>query len=112
MSESISQSSASSAPLISTISNDPDMAELISFFTDEMADRAETISNAARQNDIQQLRMLAHQLKGSATGYGFEPISKSAATLEQRIDTSLPDDITPIKQEIDELIDLCRRAAT
>lgn len=100
------------APLQSTHASDPAMAELIAFFVEEMADRVEVIRTAAEQNDLGKLRVVAHQLKGAGTGYGFEPISKSAAALEQSIDSVDHDgSIDDLSQQIDELIGLCRRAS-
>ena len=88
------------------------MAELVQFFVDEMNDRIGSIQDAATQNDLGQLRVVAHQLKGSGAGYGFEPISRSAAALEQMIDASDPaTDAGSMRDQVDELIDLCRRAS-
>lgn len=105
-------SSTAGAPLQSTLSSDPDMAELVQFFVDEMNDRIDAIQSAAQGNDLGQLRVVAHQLKGAGSGYGFEPITNSAASLEQLIDAA---DAAPeadqLRQQVDELIDLCRRAS-
>lgn len=100
------------APLRSVHASDPDMAELVAFFVEEMADRVEVIRNAATENDLGRLRVVAHQLKGAGTGYGFEPISRSAAALEQLIDSVDHDgSIDDLSQQVDELIGLCRRAS-
>ena len=105
------QSSATTAPLQSTLSSDPDMAELVEFFVDEMADRVATIRSAAEQNDLGQLRVVAHQLKGAGTGYGFEPITVSAGTLEQMIKEAGPAaETASFQSQIDDLISLCSRA--
>ena len=50
----------SSAPLVSTLASDPDMAELVQFFVDEIDDRINTIQATARTNDIVGLRTVAH----------------------------------------------------
>ena len=102
----------SAGPLQSTLSSDPDMAELVQFFVDEMNDRVDSIQSAAEANDLGQLRVVAHQLKGAGAGYGFEPITNSAASLEALIDASDPTaDAQQLRQQVDELIDLCRRAS-
>ena len=99
-------------PLRSTLSTDPDMVDLVRFFVLEMDDRVESINSAARRNDLGELRTLAHQLKGSATGYGFSPISTSAGVLEQLIDAADPSaEVASLRDQVDELIELCRRAA-
>lgn len=104
--------SAPDTPLVSTLANDPDMAELIEFFVTEINDRIDSIASASEQNDLGQLRTVAHQLKGAATGYGFAPISDSAANLEQLIDTSGPaTEVDHLREQVDELINLCQRVS-
>lgn len=99
-------------PLKSTLADDPDMAELVEFFVAEIGDRVQTISTAAQENNLNQLRTVAHQLKGAAAGYGFGPISESAGTLEQAIDAAGPAaHAENLRSQVDELIDLCRRAS-
>ena len=96
-------------PLKSTLANDPDMAELVQFFVEEMSDRLAFIQEASQENDFGKLRTVAHQLKGAATGYGFEPISQTAAELEALIDETQPTEQTDdLRQQVDALIDLCR----
>lgn len=101
-----------SVPLVSTLANDPDMVELVEFFVDEIDDRIATIQMTSQADDIAGLRTIAHQLKGAATGYGFEPISESAGELERLIDATDALEVTgAIQQQVDELIELCRRAS-
>lgn len=112
MSNTPSNESRPTEPLRSPLANDPDMVELVEFFVEEMASRVESINNAARTNDLGQLRTVAHQLKGSAAGYGFTPISSCAATLEKLIDQSGPaTEVQSLREQVDELIDLCRRVS-
>lgn len=102
----------SSTPLVSTLSSDPDMAELVQFFVKEIDERITTIQTASQSNDIIGLRTVAHQLKGAGTGYGFEPISQTAGELERLIDETEALEVTSdIQRQVDELIDLCRRAS-
>lgn len=102
----------STGPLVSTLASDPDMAELVQFFVDEIDDRITTIQTTAQGNDIAGLRTVAHQLKGAAGGYGFEPISHTAGELERLIDVTEPPEVTQaIQEQVNELIDLCQRAS-
>lgn len=99
-------------PLVSTLADDPDMAELVQFFVEEIDDRIKTIQTTSQANDLAGLRTVAHQLKGAATGYGFEPISQTAGELERLIDAAEPSEVTQaIQQRVDELINLCQRAS-
>lgn len=100
------------APLVSTLAGDPDMVELVQFFVDEIDVRVQSIRKYTRGNDIVGLRTIAHQLKGAAAGYGFEPISQTAGQLEHIIDATNALEITQdIQQQVDQLIGLCQRAA-
>ena len=104
--------SPTTGPLVSTLASDPDMAELVQFFVEEIGERIETIQTTAQTNDIAGLRTVAHQLKGAATGYGFEPISQTASELERLIDVTEPPTVTQdILQQVDDLIALCKRAS-
>jgi len=104
--------SQSSGPLHSTLSSDPDMAELVQFFVEEMSERIGVIQTATQANDVSQLRTVAHQLKGAGAGYGFEPISRVAGELEKLIITTGESaTVASFRSQVDELIDLCRRAS-
>ena len=104
--------SSPSAPLVSTLADDPDMVDLVQFFVEEIDERVNTILTTSRANDIIGLRTIAHQLKGAGTGYGFEPISRTAGELERLIDETEALEVTDvIQQQVDDLIDLCRRAS-
>ena len=114
MSQSVPDSDHTPAdsPLVSTLARDPEMAELVQFFVDEIDDRIDTIQTKAQSKDIAGLRTIAHQLKGAGTGYGFEPISQTAGELERLIDVTEPPTVTEaIQQQVDALIELCRRAS-
>ena len=88
------------------------MAELVQFFVDEIDERVTTIQTTAQTNDIAGLRTVAHQLKGAAGGYGFDPISQTAGELERLIDVTEPPEVTQaIQEQVNELIDLCQRAS-
>ena len=103
---------SSNTPLISTLADDPDMVELVRFFVEEIDERVNTILTTSQANDIIGLRTIAHQLKGAGTGYGFEPISQMAGELERLIDETEALEVTDaIQQQVDDLIDLCRRAS-
>ena len=99
-------------PLKSTLASDPDMAELVQFFVEEMSGRLEFIQNASEENDFGKLRTVAYQLKGAGTGYGFEPISRAAGDLEALIDDTQPTEQNDdFRKQVNELIDLCKRVS-
>lgn len=103
---------SSNDPLVSTLASDPDMVELIQFFIEEIDERIETLQETSQSKDVAGLRTIAHQLKGAGAGYGFEPISDLAGELERLIDVAEPPAITQdILQQVDDLIDVCRRVS-
>ncbi len=94
-------------PLVSTL-DDPGFAELVRIFVDELPVKIQTLENYLRVEDFRQLANLVHQLKGSAGGYGFRPITESAARLEKTAKEA--SDLKMLDAQMKELVDLCRRA--
>ena len=94
--------------LYSTLADDPDLAEIVAMFVQEMPERIARLLDRFRESDREGLRRAAHQLKGAAGSYGFAPISPAAARLEDQIVHTRSEE--EISQALDELIDLCRRA--
>ncbi len=84
----------------STFSKDPDMQELVEGFVGRLPMIIGDIKAAYDSGDTEHLCRLAHQLKGSAGGYGFLPVSQVAATLEAAARSSgSPDELaSAIKQ--------------
>jgi HPt (histidine-containing phosphotransfer) domain-containing protein len=72
-------------PLYSEMRNDPDMADLVELFTSEMPERLKQLGKAWDDSDMTTVHRLAHQLRGSAAGYGFPELGKAAGALEDAI---------------------------
>ncbi len=98
--------------LFSTLAEDPDLAEIVEMFVDEMPDRVENILNCLQSEDWDGLRRASHQLKGAAGSYGFPTITPCAGVLESAVRQTLPED--EIRKAVDELVSMCRnvRAGT
>lgn len=94
--------------LYSTLATDPDLGEIVGLFVAEMPNRTATLRDRLAAGDWAELRRAAHQLKGAAGSYGFEPITPAAARLEDAIRESLLEEA--IRQMVDELIALCNSA--
>ena len=93
--------------LVSEIT-DNDMLELVELFVVELPNRVAAMQEALDKYDLAGLASLAHQLKGSAGGYGFPTITDAAKDVEFRAKTS--DDVEGLKQQVEALVDLCHRA--
>ncbi len=96
-----------SGHLESAYANDPDMIELVQAFVSELPDKIHAIQDASDRGDIDTLRVLVHQLKGAAGGYGFPSISEASAVLESSVKAQ--QELAAIKGEVDALVELCQR---
>ena len=63
-----------SRPIKSTLSNDPDMIELIQMYVEEMPERIAELERSWQGTRLDELTRFAHQLKGASAGYGFEQV--------------------------------------
>ncbi len=99
--------SGGQVPLRSRFSDDPEMAELVAYFVEEIPQRIEALRAYCESGDREGVQRLAHQLKGASAGYGFDELGQAAASLEAPLkeEATLDD----VKSQIDELNDLLRR---
>ncbi len=97
-------------PLYSTIGADPDFQELVALFVQEMPQRIQKILDHLHRGDLEGLHLLCHQLKGSAGGYGFAPISLAAQQVVEAIRNHWPE--AQIRQTVEFLLALCQQART
>lgn len=102
-----------SQPLHSEFAGDPDMAELVDLFVQEMPQRIEQIHAAWHAQELGQVQRLAHQLKGASGGYGYPTLGEAAARLEKTLNQlsegSQGASLLELRGKFDELIDLLRR---
>ncbi|NQU24900.1 MAG: Hpt domain-containing protein [Candidatus Nealsonbacteria bacterium] len=106
----MNESSVVSEPLYSSLGGDPDLGEIVQLFVNEMPDRVATVLEQLDNSDWEGLRRTAHQLKGAAGSYGFDPISPSAAEVEAAVRDGEPEQ--RIRDTVSELIGLCNRATS
>lgn len=91
-------------PIYSTLADDPEMAELVEMFVDEVPEKLERLETLLSAEDWDELKRLAHQLKGAAGGYGFAVVTDCA----QRLESSLqkPGDVEAIQLRAQDLMSL------
>jgi signal transduction histidine kinase/DNA-binding NarL/FixJ family response regulator len=82
------------------------MQKAVAGFVSRLPERVSSLLALSDTGDLEQLRRMVHQLKGSGGGYGFPQISENAARAEAAIKSST--DMDAIKTEVDELIRLIR----
>lgn len=96
-------------PIQSEFASDTEMRELIQMFVEEMPARIAELEQAWGELNMDELKRFAHQLKGAAPGYGFVTMGRAAAGVESAVSTN--QDLSRIRQELDELVSLCGRAS-
>lgn len=77
-----------SGPVVSEFADDPDYRELIGRFVASAAKLRRELQGRLERGDIEGLRVLAHQLKGAAGGYGFPQLTAIAAEAEAACEAS------------------------
>lgn len=105
-------STSGTQALYSSLADDPDLAEIVEMFVDEMPGRIEALIQQYDQANFPELGRLAHQIKGAAGSYGFGDITPYAAKLESAAKSQqAPDQITAA---LEDLLTMCRsvRAGT
>ena len=70
-------------PVRSAFCDDEDFLELIELFVDGIEEKKQFLSQTVSSDQIDQLQMLAHQLKGAGAGYGFNELSELSSHLEE-----------------------------
>lgn len=99
---------ATTEPIVSTLASDPDMRELVREFVEALPGKASKLQDMLAARDIESLARLAHQLKGSAGGYGFQSITDHAARLEDTAKNTK--DLEKLNDQVRQIADMCQRA--
>jgi HPt (histidine-containing phosphotransfer) domain-containing protein len=99
--------------LRSEFANDPDMREIVEMYVQEMPERIARLNELWSSQQLSELCRLAHQLKGASGGYGFTPVSKAAGSVETTLiklsEGSAQATLAQLRQQFDELVNLCQR---
>jgi HPt (histidine-containing phosphotransfer) domain-containing protein len=102
-------SNSTGVPLVSKLAADPDMVELVRMFVDEIPERIRLVEDFWARRELEQLRRIAHQLKGACGGYGFPQVGQVAARLEDGLSSESEADLQGVAVRVKELIETCRR---
>jgi len=95
-------------PLLSKYADDPDMADLVEMFIEDLPKRMNALAETFEQQQFSDLQRIAHQIKGAGGGYGYPELTEAATTLENSLKQN--DELDAIHDAFDELLTLCKRA--
>ncbi len=104
--ETIRETMSRPEPIFSPLACDPDLAEIVALFVDEMPGRIHRLHRLLESGEWEELRRAAHQLKGSAGSHGFEPVSLAAGELESALKSGAAEPET--RRFVERLADICR----
>ena len=90
---------------MSKLMSKPGTAKLVERFVAGLPQRIAAIQEAAAKADWNQVKVLAHQLKGAAGGYGFAAVSQSASRIEAAVNANA--DAAQINPHVTTLAQLC-----
>jgi len=98
----------SETPIFSTLRNRPALASVVRSYARTLPDLARDLRGHAAAKDLERVRKLAHQLKGSSGGYGFAEIMGTAAAIET---SAVERDVATVDRLVQTLLELCERAS-
>lgn len=85
---------------------DPDLEDLIPGFLNNRAKDVETIRALLDGEDLDQIRLLGHSMKGAGGGYGFDRITEIGDVIET---AAIAGDLMVIRDAVDQLADYLAR---
>ncbi len=86
----------------SEFSDDQDMRELIDLYVSRLPAEIARLNALLAGGDLEALRKLAHQLKGSGGGYGFPRVTELAAIVDHSINQGVA--VEQVRAEVEALI--------
>jgi HPt (histidine-containing phosphotransfer) domain-containing protein len=89
-----------------TVYIDPGLEEIVPGFLENRQRDVQTLETASQQNNLAQILMISHRMKGDGGGYGFDAISTIGAALEQ---AAAREDWSAIQRHTAELTDFLAR---
>ncbi|HLK10184.1 MAG TPA: ATP-binding protein [Candidatus Binatia bacterium] len=85
---------------------DPEMERLLEAFVAALPRRTAVMEQSLAAGDLDGLLVAAHQLKGTAGGYGFPRLSEAAAALEAAVRAR--EEVPVLRERTDAVVALCR----
>ena len=89
-----------------TVHIDQDLQEIVPGFLENRRRDVQTLETALQQNNLAQIHIIGHRMKGDGGGYGFDAISMMGDALEQ---AAAREDLDAIRRHTAELVDFLAR---
>ena len=80
---------------------DPDLEEGVAFFLKDIGDDLKAIQALLTAGGMEEIRFLAHRMKGSGASFGFDPITEFGARMES---AATEKDIEEVNHNITKLL--------
>jgi HPt (histidine-containing phosphotransfer) domain-containing protein len=93
--------------LYSRLAANEGVADLVELFVEELPGRVAKMRAHLATENWSELERCAHQMKGAAGSYGFDPLTPAATRLERAVATHDP--CEQIAAALDDLTSLCQR---
>jgi len=90
----------------SSLENDPTLSPVIEIFVSELPETIDQLTQACGQSDFDELKTIAHRLKGASLSAGFELFSEHVANLENTLNEK---NIESALESVNNLNELCRK---
>jgi PAS domain S-box-containing protein len=98
---------ALSGTIKSSLRGHPRIGKIIPEFVGGLPNEVRKMTDLLERNDLDQLRIIIHQLRGASGGYGFDLITESAATVDESIRSGKA--LKEITAEVHSLIEAIRQ---
>lgn len=110
-----SSPSPGSGIIRSEFANDPDMKEIVEMYVVEMPERIGKLTELWQGQQLDELKRIAHQLKGASGGYGFPTVGTAAgkveATINKLSEGSGNTSLQQLRTQVEDLLGLCKRVS-
>ena len=104
--ECVVSTQAEQGPIVSELADDPDLYVVADMFVERLCEVLDKLQFAIDSNDLQAMRELLHELKGSGGSAGYPIITEKSRFVESLI---LEDKIEELADAIPNFINLCKR---
>lgn len=91
------------SPLYSQFADDPEMMALVHAFVANFGNSCIELTNAVAQQRHDEVKRIAHQIKGAGGGYGYQDITIVASALEVAAEAGVVEDIARHAEELNYL---------